>query len=418
MTSPHPQHLSLNHTFLLDCLVHHDNLLVIQDLDGVCMQLVKDPRTRTLDPDYVAAVKAFDGHFFVLTNGEHIGRRGVNGIVDRALGTGSGWYLPGLAAGGVQWQTALGEVSHPGVSAEVLAFLDQIPTKMEACIDSFFSDHPVILDSETLKHCIQAAILDNKVSPTVNLNVFHEKLSHCPGVYQALQQAIAQLTTDLLGEAEKQGLKNDFFIHFAPNLGQDAQGNEIIQLAQDHDSGTTDFQFMLKGARKEVGILFLLNQYYGHHRGHFPLGKEFHVLNAPQSHRELLAVIQENFEPESMPLMVGVGDTVTSRGEPVNGELRFFRGGSDRGFLQLIQRIGEAFNRPNLTVYVDSSAGEVKNRKPIKVESRNGQDVVTEGPTDDRDRHDPLRLNVVLPGGHGQYIEIFKHAAAQRQQIA
>ena len=35
-----------------------DDLLIVQDLDGVCMQLVKDPLTRRMDPDYVAAVAA------------------------------------------------------------------------------------------------------------------------------------------------------------------------------------------------------------------------------------------------------------------------------------------------------------------------------------------------------------------------
>ena len=285
---------------------------------------------------------------------------------------------------------------------------------MEDCIRVFFEGHDNALDRDTLEVCLKAATLDNKVSPTANLNIFYDKLSDRPHLYQALQKAIAQLTTDLIAEAHEQGLDDAFFIHYAPNLGLDDQGNEIIQMAQGRDSGTTDFQFMLKGARKEVGLLFLLNQYYAHHTGHFPLGEDFHVLDAPHSHSELLGMMKESFDPEVMPLMVGVGDTVTSKGEIVDGELQFFRGGSDRGFLHLIQMIGQAYDIPNLTVYVDSSAGEVKNRKPIKVETREGEAVVTEGPTDDRDTEDPLRLNIVIPGGHQQYIEIFKQAATQR----
>ena len=420
MATPlHREQLSINHEAFTELLASRDNLLIVQDLDGVCMKLVKDPLTRQLSPGYLQAVPRFEHHFFVLTNGEHVGSRGVNTLVDRVRTkrpSDAPSYLPGLAAGGVQWQTDKGDVSHPGVRAELMNFLEQLPSLMDHHIREFFAEHRGILSQSELDTCLKAAILDNKVSPTVNLNVFYDQLAAVPSVYQALQNAIAQLTASLLADARKQGLDDDFFIHYAPNLGQDHYGNEIIQKAKDGDSGTTDFQFMLKGARKEVGLLFLLNQYYGHHTGDFPLGTDFHVLDAPQSHPELLTMIQTHFAPEHMPLIVGVGDTVTSQGKLVDGTLTFFRGGSDRGFLQLIQMIGEAYDIPNLTVYVDSSGGEVLNRKPLKLESQDGQMVVTEGPTDDRDRDDPLRLNVAIPGGHEQYIELFQTAASLRKQ--
>ena len=94
---------------LLQELTGAEDLLIVQDLDGVCMQLVKDPLTRCMDPSYVDAVAAMDGQFAVLTNGEHEGRRGVNRLVEQALGEPvlpkrEGRYLPGLAAGGVQLQ--------------------------------------------------------------------------------------------------------------------------------------------------------------------------------------------------------------------------------------------------------------------------------------------------------------------------
>ena len=63
---------------LLQELTGAEDLLIVQDLDGVCMQLVKDPLTRRMDPSYLDAVAALDGQFAVLTNGEHEGRRGVN----------------------------------------------------------------------------------------------------------------------------------------------------------------------------------------------------------------------------------------------------------------------------------------------------------------------------------------------------
>ena len=52
------------------------NPLIVQDLDGVCMDLVKDPLTRTLDRRYVEAAAQMHGRFVVLTNGEHEGKRG------------------------------------------------------------------------------------------------------------------------------------------------------------------------------------------------------------------------------------------------------------------------------------------------------------------------------------------------------
>ena len=276
----HQSDLSLKHDALIQLLANHQNLLIVQDLDGVCMQLVKDPLTRSISPEYLQATVGFAHHFFVLTNGEHIGSRGVNRIIDQAVGEHSSqFYLPGLAAGGVQWQSMEGMVSHPGVREEVLSFLARIPREMAAHINQFFADQQNAIASDTLDACIKAAILDNKVSPTVNLNVFYDAFGDRPEIYSALQQSIANLTQRLLEDARLQGLERDFFVHYAPNLGQDKDGNEVIQMAKDGDSGTTDFQFMLKGARKEVGLLFLLNQYYGYHTGTFPLGEDFHVLD-------------------------------------------------------------------------------------------------------------------------------------------
>ena len=44
----HIQRFSLDHPHLLESLLATDKLLIIQDLDGVCMGLVRDPLTRTL----------------------------------------------------------------------------------------------------------------------------------------------------------------------------------------------------------------------------------------------------------------------------------------------------------------------------------------------------------------------------------
>ena len=54
-------------------LISSKNILFIQDIDGVCIPLVKDPMTRELESKYIYAVKEFAKEFFVLTCGEHEG---------------------------------------------------------------------------------------------------------------------------------------------------------------------------------------------------------------------------------------------------------------------------------------------------------------------------------------------------------
>lgn len=414
---------SLDHSALIDLCQRQNNLLIIQDLDGVCMGLVKNPLTRTLDPEYVRAARQLDGHFYVLTNGEHIGNRGVNRIVEKTFDAGTvaqeGLYLPGLAAGGVQWQDRFGTVSHPGVSSQELDFLAAVPKQISQRLQQFFQSQSE--DDPNIQVCIEAAVLDNPVSPTANLNVFYDLLADRIEIYAQLQQEMQVLTAELLAQAQAQGLGQSFFVHYAPNLGKDAQGNEILQPATPQDAGTTDFQFMLQGGIKEAGVLAILNRYYHQRTGQYPLGVDFNARQAPQSHAALVALVKEKFDPVQMPTLIGVGDTVTSKAVEENGELRFQRGGSDRNFLHLIQALGQEFDTHNIVVYVDSSGGEVKNRKALQLErisdSQSGANslhrVVT-GPGDDRDTADPLTLNVVFPRGHTQYIQCFQDIARRR----
>ncbi|MEO0984734.1 MAG: glucosylglycerol 3-phosphatase [Cyanobacteria bacterium J06639_14] len=415
----HQQTYSLQHDRFTQLLATTPNLLIIQDLDGVCMGLVKDPLNRKIDTAYVEAVQAFDQHFYVLTNGEHLGLRGVNGIIERAFGEANqvretGHYLPGLAAGGVQWQDRYGRVSHPGVSDAELAFLKTVPDRIRSTLRAFAQEHTLSLDEATLKHCIQASALDNVASPTANLNTFHAAIQGDRDIYIALQKSMQTLMDTLLSEAANQGLEDAFFVHYAPNHGRDAAGKEIIWLSQATESGTTDFQFMLRGGIKEAGVLALLNRYYAQHTGSYPLGEDFSVRQAPHTHQELLDCVKNYFDPDAMPLIVGVGDTVTSKVETIDGQVMAKRGGSDRNFLHLVQDIGQACNIGNVVVYIDSSGGELKNRKALQLANIAGTEQVTEGPGDPLDTTDPLVLNVVFPSGHRQYCAAFQAAAQQR----
>ncbi|MGB7442045.1 MAG: glucosylglycerol 3-phosphatase [Coleofasciculaceae cyanobacterium] len=427
----HESSLSLDSKSLKQVFTDTENLLIIQDLDGVCMGLVKDPLTRVIDVNYVEATQAFNGHFYVLTNGEHIGLRGVNGIIERAFGDQNhvkekNLYLPGLAAGGVQWQNRQGRVSHPGVSDEEMAFLEEVPRRIKDRLKQFFEQHKHVLAPKEVEEGIQASTLDNKASPTANLNTLYEKLHNNTDVYMSLQQEMQSLMDELLQDAQQRGLGDSFFVHYAPNLGKDSQGKEIMRPAKPGDSGTTDFQFMLRGAIKEAGVLAILNRYYYQRTGKHPLGEDFSVRQAPKTHQELLSLVKEKFDPEGMPIIVGVGDTVNSTVEEIDGRLEVRRGGSDRNFLQLIQDIGRELNHGNIIVYVDSSNGEVKNRKPLKIgivkddksDANEGQIKVLEGPGDTKDVDDPLTLNVVFPGGYEEYSVFFQAAAKGRKGMS
>ena len=421
MVSLSQQSLSLDRAAFIDVLANTENLLVIQDLDGVCMGLVKDPLDRTIDPAYVEAVSAFEGHFFVLTNGEHIGKRGVNGIIDRAYPgvdvAQKQLYLPGLAAGGVQWQNRDGKVSHPGVSDEELAFLKQVPQRIAQELRGFFAIHSHDISPTELERCIESSVLDNVASPTANLNTLYETLSATENLslYPQLQQQMQALMDTLLQAASQHGMEDSFFVHYAPNLGRDSSDREIVWFADDRSSGTTDFQFMLRGAIKEAGVLALLNRYYYQRTGEYPLGEDFNARQTPKSEADLLTLVDRHCDRSLMPTIIGVGDTVTSQIVETPDGVQAKRGGSDRNFLQLIQSIGRVFDRENLTVYIDSSGGELKNRKPIPLAEVDGKLVATEGPGDPKDTDDPLTLNLVFPGGHRQYCEAFQTAAKRRR---
>ncbi|MDC3232527.1 hypothetical protein OA981_03170, partial [Prochlorococcus sp. AH-716-A09] len=95
-----------------EIIINSKNILFIQDIDGVCIPLVKDPMTRKLESKFIFAVKNLEKEFYVLTCGEHEGPRGVNRIVERSLRgidqpKEKGLYLRGLAACGVEYQDML-----------------------------------------------------------------------------------------------------------------------------------------------------------------------------------------------------------------------------------------------------------------------------------------------------------------------
>ena len=99
-----------------------------------------------------------------------------------------------------------------------------------------------------------------------------------------------------------------------------------------------------------------------------------------------------------MPLLVGVGDTVTSAKDDETNT--WLRGGSDRGFLSLIQRLGESYEKANQLIFVNSSNDQVIRPKV------NGTDMAGIS-----DPNDDLKFNMIINDGPEEYIEWFKQLA-------
>ncbi len=66
---------------VINTITNEENILIVQDLDGVCIPLVQDPLKRELNKKYVEDVSRLRGKFAVLTCGEHEGRRGDKRLV-------------------------------------------------------------------------------------------------------------------------------------------------------------------------------------------------------------------------------------------------------------------------------------------------------------------------------------------------
>ena len=145
--------------------------------------------------------------------------------------------------------------------------------------------------------------------------------------------------------AEQAGL-GSLFLHVAQSGPM--RRAESGQAGRACDVGLTDIQFMLRGAIKEAGLLVLINQHIAARSGHAPLGDAFNVRNAPRDHQALLNLCIDAIPADQMPTLIGVGDTVTSTAS-ADGR-GWLRGGSDRGFLNLLQELGERYGTSNRVV--------------------------------------------------------------------
>ena len=388
---------------VINTIINEQNILIVQDLDGVCIPLVQDPLQREINKEYVKDVSRLREKFAVLTCGEHEGKRGVNRLVEKALNSKTiakenGFYLPGLAACGVEYQDRFSNLSYPGLKDNEINFLAEVPKMMRSMLTNELKKFLPNLSNEKRNKLIDVAVCDTRFTPTLNFNEIFSYVKNDFQKVKDLQLIMEKIMNDLLEESKNYGLDNSFYLHLMPNLGI-RDGREIMKYSTQNEFGTTDIQFIIKGAIKEAGLLFLLNKYIANKTGVYPFGENFNVRNAPKTHAQLIKLCRDKIPHEQMPLLVGVGDTVTSVKD--NKDNSWLRGGSDRGFLTLIQRLGESYKKDNQVVFVNSCNEQVL-RPRI-----NGTDM--KGVSDP---NDDLKFNMIINDGPKEYIEWFKQLAS------
>ena len=390
-----------------EIVINSKSILFIQDIDGVCIPLVKDPMTRKLESKYIYAAKNLEEEFFVLTCGEHEGQRGVNRIIERSLNNiiepkEKGLYLRGLAACGVEYQDNSGNISFEGVSKEELDFLSKVPNLMRPSFERIVRKIFPNLDQVSINKHASKSICKTRFSPTINFNSLFDLVQDDSYKRKIIQKSFEDMMNQIIYKAESQGLKNSFFLHISPNLGSN-NGNEIIKLSTKNDIGSTDIQLLLKGAVKDSGVLFLLNKFIEEETGKAPFGRNFNFRNSPKTIKEKVDFCKKNIKSKDMPTIIGVGDTITS--QKISNK-SYSRGGSDRSFLELIQLLGKEFRSNNKIIFVDSSSGEVY--RPSTKISR------FEGISDEEDN---LKFDMVFQNGPKEYVEWFTKFVRNRSKF-
>ena len=394
--------------FMESIIMNTENILIIQDIDGVCIPLVKDPLKRKLDKKYIYAAKLLRNEFYVLTCGEHEGIRGVNRIIERSLKSDiepkeKGLYLRGLAACGVEFQDSKGQTSYEGIQKKELEFLASVPDLMRYEFKILVKDlFPNMSDDDVNSHLMKS-ICDTKFSPTVNFNSLFELEKSNTNKRKSIQITFEKMMNEIIKKAELAGLKDSFFLHISPNIGA-KKGKEIIKISTDNDVGSTDIQFLLKGATKDSGVICLINRFLGKNKGYMPFGEEFNFRDCPKTLDKKIDLCKKHIKKEDMPLIIGVGDTVTS--QRVFKDNEYSRGGSDRSFLEFIQTLGKEYNIENKIIFVDSSSGEVF-RPSTKITGLEGIS----------DEQDILKFDMIFQNGSKEYNNWFIKIAEKRFQI-
>ena len=387
---------------VINLIIKEKNFLIVQDLDGVCIPLVQDPLKREINKEYVEDVSKLRDSFSVLTCGEHEGRRGVNRLIEKALSSKTkakenGFYLPGLASCGVEFQDRFGNLSFPGINNNEIKFLAKVPKMMRSMLTNELKTLLPNLSNVLRNQLVDVAVCDTRFTPTLNFNEIFSYVKNDFKKVKDLQLIMEKIMNNIIEDAKNSDLENSFHLHLMPNLGI-KNGREIMKYATQSEFGTTDIQFIIKGAMKEAGLLLLLNKYISYKTGVYPFGKDFNVRDAPKTLDKLLELCRDKIPHNQMPILIGIGDTVTSEKDHKTNS--WLRGGSDRGFLTLIQLLGESYQKDNQVVFINSCNDQVS-RPRVKGSDMRGVS----------DPNDDLKFNMIINDGPEEYIKWFNQLA-------
>ncbi len=258
------------------------------------------------------------------------------------------------------------------------------------------------INKDKINKEIEIAVCDTMYSPAINLNSLFNIVSNELDNKKRLQMIMKNVMDEVIDYSVFSGLKDSFYLHISPNLGTRNE-KEIIKYATPEDIGSTDIQLIIKGALKEAGLIVLINKYVFNKTGKYPFGEDFSVRDAPKTIEKLINLCKSKIANDQMPTLVGVGDTITSSKDQHSNQ--WLRGGSDRGFLTLIQRLGEVYNKENQIIFVDSSFGEVYRPSTI--------DGSLNGITDEKDS---LKFTIVMNKGPEQYKSWIKEFCKRRNR--
>jgi len=187
-------------------IISYRNILFIQDIDGVCIPLVKDPMTRVLESKYIYAAKELAEEFFVLTCGEHEGPRGVNRIIERSLRSNiepkkKKLYLRGLAACGVEYQDNNGKVSFEGVSEKEMDFLSKVPGLIRPKFDLIVKNIFPNLYQEDINVHAAKSICETRFSPTINFNSLFDLVKKDSEKRKLIQTSFEKMMNEIILKA-------------------------------------------------------------------------------------------------------------------------------------------------------------------------------------------------------------------------
>ena len=147
-------------------------------------------------------------------------------------------YLRGLAACGVEYQDCNGEISFEGVSEKELSFLSKVPSlirpKFNYIVKNIF---PELSQEDINFHAIKS-ICETRFSPTINFNSLFDLVQKDSDKRKLIQISFEKMMNEIILKAESEGLKNSFFLHISPNLGN-KNGREKIKLSSQDDIGST-----------------------------------------------------------------------------------------------------------------------------------------------------------------------------------